>query len=151
MPMKSLRRVFVPAACFLALLFLHESLLAQDMPAAGGDEAAIRSVNPAWFKAHKAGDVNTIVGFYADDAVVGAPGASAARGRTAIHEFFTKDVAATAKDGLTLTSSPTTEVGVSGNLGWEWGTFTVMDKSGAVVDKGKFLTLFQKRDGKWLI
>jgi len=40
---------------------------------------------------------------------------------------------------------------VSGDLGWEWGTFTVTNKSGATVDKGKYVTVCAKKDGKWLI
>ena len=45
--------------------------------------------------------------------------------------------------------NPKTDVGVSGNTGWESGTYTVTVK-GAVVESGKFLSVSEKRNGKWL-
>jgi len=47
--------------------------------------------------------------------------------------------------------SPNAEVGVSGDLAWIWNTFTVTDKAGATVDAGKYLTLAERKDGKWHI
>ena len=52
---------------------------------------------------------------------------------------------------VTLAASPTADLGVSGDLGWIWNTFTVKDKSGATVDTGKYLTLLARRDGRWVI
>jgi uncharacterized protein (TIGR02246 family) len=115
------------------------------------DEATIRGINPAWFKAYNAGDANGLVALYAEDAVVSAPGVPAARGHNAIRALFMKDVAASAAAGVTLHGGPTTDVGVSGDLGWESGTFTVTDKSGATVDTGKYVSVFGRKDGKWLI
>ena len=43
---------------------------------------------------------------------------------------------------------PKTDVGVSGNMGWESGTYKVTVK-GAVVETGKFLSVSRKKDGKW--
>jgi ketosteroid isomerase-like protein len=75
----------------------------------------------------------------------------AARGSAAARESLAKDIEASSKGGVTLTPSPTTEVGVSGDLGWAWNTFKVTDKSGATVEAGKHLTLLGRKDGKWLI
>ena len=115
------------------------------------DEAAIRAVNPEWFKAYNAGDVNSLVALYAEDGVVCPPGAPASRGHAAMREYFPKDVAGSAAAGITLSSGSSSDVGVSGDLGWESGTFTATDKSGATVDAGKFVTLLERRGGKWLI
>ena len=115
------------------------------------DEAAIRSINPAWFKAFNAGDANSIIALYAEDAVVNAPGVPAARGQAAIREYFMKEVAAARAAGMTQNAGPTTDAGVSGDLGWEWGTYAAKDKSGATVDAGKYVTVYAKKDGKWLI
>ena len=38
-----------------------------------------------------------------------------------------------------------------GNLGWESGTFVTKDKSGTAVDTGKYVTVYRRQDGKWLI
>jgi uncharacterized protein (TIGR02246 family) len=140
------------AICCLALLALNceqQQQSASDTRAA--DEAAIRAISPTWFKAYNAGDVNSIVALHAEDAVVNAPGAPAARGQAAIREFLKKDVAGSAAAGVALNGNSATEVGVSGDLGWEWGTFTVTNKSGATVDRGKYVTVYAKKDGKWLI
>jgi len=148
--MKKHWSITVFTVCCLTLLALHcDQQQKPDTRAA--DEATIRSINPAWFKAYNAGDVSTIVALYAEDAVVNGPGVPAARGQAAIREFFMKDVAASTAAGMTLNPGSTTDAGVSGDLGWEWGTFTVTDKSGATVDRGKYVTVCARKDGKWLI
>jgi uncharacterized protein (TIGR02246 family) len=118
---------------------------------AAADEAAVRAVNPAWFKAYAAGDAAGVTALYAIDAVLSPPGVSAMRGRSAILDFFTQDIAAIKTADLRFTSNPATDVGVSGDLAWETGQFTVSDKAGAVVDTGKFSTVFTRRDGSWQI
>jgi uncharacterized protein (TIGR02246 family) len=140
------------AICCLALLALNcEQQQQPGSDTRAADEAAIRAINPIWFKSYNAGDVNSIVALYAEDAVLNPPGAPAARGHAAIREFLTKDVAGSAAAGVALNGDPTTDAGVSGDLGWEWGTFTVTNKSGATVDKGKYVSVYTKKDGKWLI
>ena len=118
---------------------------------AAADEAAIRAAGAAWFTAYTAGDVDALAALYADDAVVSVPGAPAARGSAAVREALAKDVAASSGGGFILAQAQQSDVGSSGDLGWEWNTFNVSDKSGAKVDAGKYLTLFERRDGKWLI
>jgi uncharacterized protein (TIGR02246 family) len=115
------------------------------------DEAAIRAVDSSWFAAHNAGDADAVTALYADDAVVSAPGAPPARGSAAIGETIAKDVADTKAAGLSLVASPTADIGVSGDLGWIWNTFTVKDKSGATVSAGKYLTLAARKNGQWRI
>lgn len=138
--------------CWLALLALQCNQQQQPAPdTRAADEATIRGINPAWFKAYNAGDVNSIVALYAEDAVLNGPGAPAARGQAAIREFLMKDVATSTAAGMTFNAGSTTDAGVTGDLGWEWGTFTVTDKSGATVDRGKYVTVYARKDGKWLI
>ena len=142
----------VLTGCCLALL--APSCTQQQQPAPDtrvADEAAIRGVNPAWFKAYTAGDVNSLVALYTEDAVVSPPGGTAARGSNAIRELYMKETAASNAAGIILHAGPSTDVGVSSDLGWEWGTFTVTDKSGATVDAGKYVSVFGRKDGKWLI
>ncbi len=119
-------------------------------PDAAADEAAVRAINPAWFKAMSAGDAAGVAALYADDAVVSPPGAPAARGQAAILALFTKEIATMSSAGLTnnMGTDPT-EVGVSGDLAWEWGTYTVTDKAGKIVEIGKFTSIIARRDGAW--
>lgn len=120
-------------------------------PDAAADEQAIRAVNPAWFKAHQSGDAAGLAAFYADDAVISPPGSAPIRGTGAIRDAFAKEISDMAAAGLTQKPGPNPEFGVSGDLGYEWNTYTVTDKSGKTVDTGKYLSVFGRRDGKWLI
>ena len=115
------------------------------------DEAAIRAINPAWVKAYNAGDAKAISGLYAEQAVLLPPGAPAAKGNAAIQAYLAKDMAESAKAGFTFSLDAKTDVGISGDLGWESGTYAVKAKSGAPVEIGKYLTVYKKSDGKWLI
>ena len=127
------------------------TVAAAPAPDAAADEQAIRAINPAWFKAHQSGDVDGLVALYSDDAVINAPGAPPARGTAAIRAAFTKELRDMAAAGLTQNSGPNPEFGVSGDLGYEWNTYAVKDKSGKTVDAGKYVSVFARRNGKWVI
>ncbi len=117
--------------------------------AAGADEAAIRAQSRDWEKAFSAGDAKAVAALYAEDALLLPPGAPGARGRAAILAFFIKDIAQSKAAGVVLVVNPKTDVGVSGDIGWESGTYTATVK-GAVVESGKFLSVSRKKNGKWL-
>jgi ketosteroid isomerase-like protein len=124
------------------------------------DESAIRTVNVNWGKAYNGGDAKAVTALYADDAVLLPPGAPSARSKAAILTFYTKDIADTKAQGaeLVLACKPgdrspapcnsQTEVAVSGNMGWEVGYMKVLVK-GTVVDTGKWLSVMQKKNGRW--
>ena len=123
--------------------------MAYAAPAApGADEGAIRAQTSSWAKAYNGGDVAAVAAQYADDALLLPPGAPGVSGRSAIQAFFTKDIANSKAAGVVLNINPKTDVGVSGNMGWESGTYTATIK-GAVVESGKFLSVSRKKDGKW--
>ena len=122
---------------------------AGQLDAASPDEAAIRTQTANWEKAYAAGDAKALAALYAEDAILFPPGVPPVNGRAAIQEFFTKDVAAAKGAGAVFALNPKTDVGVSGNMGWESGTYKVTVK-GAVVETGKFLAVSRKKDGKWL-
>ena len=113
------------------------------------DEATIRAAAPAWAAAYNAGEVDKVVATYWDDAVLQPPGAPAAAGSAAIHEFIAADTAATKAAGLKLVIEENGTVDVSGDLAYEAGNFSVVDASGKAVDKGKYLGVFLRKDGKW--
>lgn len=104
-----------------------------------------------WAAAYNAGDVETIVAKYSDNAVVMGPGAPAAAGRDAIREFIARDSAGAKAAGVTLVIGGNDEVGVSGDLAWHSGPYTVNDASGNAVDSGNYLEVQQNFDGKWMI
>lgn len=120
-------------------------------PDPAADRAAIEAVSSAWKEAFNAGDTAALVALYAEDAVLAAPGAAAARGKAAIGEYFARTVAEFRASGLTVADAPMGEAVASGDLGFQWMTYTITETSGAVVDAGKLLTLYQRKDGKWTI
>ncbi len=115
------------------------------------EEAAVRAVNATWGKAYAAGDADGVVALYADDAALSPAGAPILRGKAAILEYVAKDIASSKAAGLNVVNDPASDVGMSGDLAWETGQFTVSGSNGATVDTGKFTTIFAKRDGSWKI
>src|ERR1700738_4056867 len=128
--MITLSKLVVFAATFAAL-----APCAKTAPAdTAADEAAARAVNVAWFKAYNAGDGAAVAALCAEDAVLNAPGAPAARGKASISAFYLKNAAESAAAGFALVDDPSSDAGVSGDLAWQSGTFKINDKSGAAVD-----------------
>ena len=132
-----------------AIFALAGSLAGLAHAAATADEAAIRAQTSSWEKAYNGGDAKGVAAQYADDALLLPPGASGVSGKPAILEFFTRDIATSKAAGAVFVLNPKTDVGVSGNMGWESGTYKVTVK-GAVVETGKFLSVSRKSGGKWL-
>ena len=143
--MSALKTSLVAAAALLLLAGCQPAT--QDTAA---DEAVIRKSAPAWAAAYNAGDADGLAAMYWEDSVLQPPGAPAAVGRDAIRRFLAADIAATRGAGLTMNIPAAGAVDVSGDLAYEAGTYTVTDASGATVDAGKYIGVFQKRNGKWL-
>jgi len=114
------------------------------------DVAALHAVDQTWVKAYNAGDADTVASLYDENAVLLPPDAPAASGRGAIRAFLAKDIAESAKAGLVTSLGAKPVAGVSGDLGWASGTYAVKDKSGKVVETGKYLSVSRKKGGKWL-
>ncbi len=110
--MINLSKLVVLAAIFAALAACAKTAA----PDTAADEAAARAVNVAWYKAYNAGDGAAVAALYAEDAVLNAPGAPAARGKASISEFYLKSAAESAAAGFALVDDPSSDVGVSGDL-----------------------------------
>jgi ketosteroid isomerase-like protein len=114
-------------------------------------EQALRDADEQWSKAAGTKDVDKIVSYYADDAVVMPPNGPAANTKDAVRKFWT-DLAN--MSGSSISWKPTkVEVAKSGDIGFVSGTyeFTMNDVSGKpVTDKGKYLVVWERQsDGKW--
>jgi uncharacterized protein (TIGR02246 family) len=118
---------------------------------AAADAATLKADALVWFKLYNAGDAAGVAALYAEDGVLLAPGAPAVVGRAAIQDFLAKDIAASKAAGLTNTGAEVTDAGVAGDMAWVSGSFIVTDASGATVDKGKYLTVYRRTNGKWPI
>jgi uncharacterized protein (TIGR02246 family) len=120
-------------------------------PDTAADAAAIKAGAPVWFEIYKTGDADGVAALYAEDGVVLAPGTPAVVGRAAIRDFIASDIAKSKAAGLTFKGDEATDVGVDGDMAWITGTFSVTDASGATVDKGKYVTIYRRANGKWPI
>lgn len=114
-------------------------------------DAELKADVRSWIDAYNAGDVDAIVAMYAPDAVVMAPGYPAAAGHDAIRAMVATDSAGAKAAGVKLVVSDGDTTGVSGDLAWHSGHYTVTDATGAEVDSGSYMEVQQNIDGKWLI
>jgi len=112
--------------------------------------AAIHAVDDIWVKSFNTRDADTMAAQYDEHAVLLPPGAPAARGQAAIRKFFANMMPAATKDGLEFTLGAKPDGGVHGDFGWSSGTYVLKDKTGHVIDTGKYLSVSKKKDGKWL-
>ncbi len=113
-------------------------------------EAMIRASAPAWAAKFNAGDAEGLAAMYWEDSVLQPPGSPALTGRAAMAEYFAVGTAETKAAGLTMNIPEAGAVHVSGDLAFEAGSYSVTDASGATVDTGKYIGVFQERDGQWL-
>jgi uncharacterized protein (TIGR02246 family) len=145
--MKAFKSTAMFVGVSLALAAMAAPSFAEDPSA---EVAAIHAVDQVWEKAYNAGDVDTVVGLYAEHAILLPPGAPRASGKAAIRSFFASDMAASAKDGVKFVLGAKPDGGVSGDLGWASGTYIVKDKTGHTIESGKYLSVSRKIGGKWL-
>ena len=134
--------------CFGAACCLLAFSLAAMAQGQADAESAFRAGTTEWADAYNAGEPARIVALYADDGVVMPPGAPAVSGRAALQSYFEKDIASSREAGakLTITSDATA---TSGNLGWQSGTYQVLGAGGENIDTGKFLAVWERRNGDW--
>lgn len=111
------------------------------------DPAAITARSAAWQEAMLAGDTDTLVAIYSDDARLMPPNAPMANGSDAIREAFSGMIA----DGIKVYLSDV-EARVVGDLGYHVGTYVVKSASDEELDNGKFMEVWNHgADGQWHI
>ena len=96
---------------------------------------------------YNSGELKSI-GYYADDAITFLQNRPALVGKEAIVEFLKGDLSASSNK----ISFKTSEVFVSndGNMVVEIGRFTVVDSTNTGINKGNYMSLFEKRNGKYV-
>jgi uncharacterized protein (TIGR02246 family) len=112
-------------------------------------KAEIQALENAWAVASNAKDVTTISGFYADDAVSMPANKSIIVGKAAIEKDIKADLEKRKADNVV--SYETTEVFGTENLVTEFGKTSTKDATGKVTYTGKYMALWEKRNGKWLV
>jgi len=145
--MTTMKKAGTVVCAFLALAAFGMKASAAD---AAKEVAALQAVDRTWEKSYNAGDVDAVANLYDENAVLLPPGAPAVHGRPAIKAFFAKDTAESHKAGISFSLDAKPAGGVSGDMGWQSGTYAVKDKAGKVVETGKYLSISTKKQGKWL-
>jgi uncharacterized protein (TIGR02246 family) len=120
-------------------------------PDASTDATALKANGHVWFDRYNAGDAEGVASLYASDALLLPAGAPMATGHEAIREYLAGDIEESKASGLSFKADTVTDGGVDGNTGWITGSFSVVDGSGNTVDTGKYLTLYQRAEGEWVI
>ena len=119
---------------------------------ANADTAAIGKIRAAYEKAGLAQDGAAIAKLFAADGTEMPPNAPAAKGRAAIEAFHKALAQQWMVHGFSLAA---TDTKVAGDTAYEAGTFKeslmAMKGGGTVDDKGKYLVVFKKANGNWLI
>ncbi|MEJ7625218.1 MAG: SgcJ/EcaC family oxidoreductase [Ferruginibacter sp.] len=108
----------------------------------------IQDLETAWSNADNARDVNALAAFYADDAQSLATDKPMLVGNAAIKKDMEEGLAKRPKGSKT--SYEVKDVYGGGDYATEVGTITRMDSTGKVRSTGKYMAIWEKRNGKWI-
>lgn len=116
------------------------------------DVKAINDLETQWNKDYVARDGDKIAGYYADDAVLMAPGMEALHGKDAIHNG-TKQMVADPAFSLKF-QADRVEVAKSGDVAYSQGSYQMAGTDPAthkvINDHGSYVTTYHKQpDGSW--
>ncbi len=111
-------------------------------------KAEIQALESSWAAADNARDANAVAAFYADDALSMSNDKPTIAGKTAILADITEGFAKKAA-GTTVTYEVQDVFGDE-NFVTEVGSSTVKDASGKVISTGKYMAVWEKRDGKYV-
>ena len=144
----------IRSVALLAAIGLGVTTAGCQQQAAAGDadsvKAAINADEKAWNEQFKSKDAEGLIGHYAADAFLVAPGMKPASGSTAIRKVFA-DISNDQNFELQFASD---KIEAAGELAYSRGHFTEKytdPKTGKVMtDSGSYLTIYKKQgDGSW--
>lgn len=110
--------------------------------------AEIQAMEDAYAAAEKAKDADGVVVYYADDAVSFNRSEEPTKGKAAIRERIAERMA---KDTTNMTNVyKVVDLYAEGDMAVETGSWSEQDSTGTEVNKGYYMSYFQKRDGKYV-
>jgi ketosteroid isomerase-like protein len=110
----------------------------------GKTDPRVTKLAKQWEAAYNAKDPAKVAMQYAEDGIVNPPNQSAVRGRAAIQNWAKETMGVFTS--ITLTPA---ESAISGNIGYEAGTYSGTMASGS--DKGKYVVVLKRVGAQWLI
>jgi uncharacterized protein (TIGR02246 family) len=113
------------------------------------EEAAIRTRSEAIAAAELAKNAPAVAAFFAEDVVVHPSGSPRLSGRAAYQDFFSGLMSQLPPDASLASTTGSITVAASGDLAVETGTsqFTL----GGTTTAGKYLVVWRKVNGEWLV
>ncbi|MBC7536789.1 MAG: DUF4440 domain-containing protein [Ferruginibacter sp.] len=108
----------------------------------------IVAIETAWAAAQNAKDVNALMAMYADDAVSMPDGEPMLAGKAAIQKKAEADFAKPST--YASIAFETLDVYAQGNVVTEVGKTMYKDAAGKTTGGGKYMAVYEKRDGKYL-
>ncbi|WP_414828974.1 YybH family protein [Alteromonas sp. H39] len=108
---------------------------------------AIHAVNDRFMQAWQAGDAQKVASLYTKDAVFMVPGMAPLEGRQAIQDYIQNGMDA----GLTGIALTPREIQSHGSNAHEIGTYTLTTAEGNVADKGNYVVIWKRVNGKWYL
>lgn len=118
---------------------------------AGAQEAAVRAAveaaNKKFMAAVAKGDAAALASLYATDAHVFPSHSDIVKGRAAIQALWESVI----DSGIAAADVATLEVEASGPLAVVTGTYVMKTRDGRVADRGKYMVVWKKVGGQWLI
>ena len=138
--------IFIAASAFIISACSNEKGVAtMDLEKAKAD---IQAMEDAYAAAEKAKDADKVVVYYADDATTYGRNRMPEVGKAAIKEGLAKRLAADTTGNYNVYK--VVDLFGEGNMLVEIGSWTEMSPAGAEVNKGHYMSYFQKKDDKWV-
>jgi uncharacterized protein (TIGR02246 family) len=119
--------------------------------AAGAQEAGVRAAveasNKKFMAAAAKGDAAAVAALYTPDAEALPPNSDVVKGRAAIQAMW-KSVFDSGVGGVELT---TIHAEAQGPTAYETGTYVIKAKDGSVADRGKYVVVWKRIGGSWML
>jgi uncharacterized protein (TIGR02246 family) len=125
----------------------------KEVPAVMVDEEAIKTeiqaMEDAFAEAYNNSNADGI-NYYAEDAVSFSNGKMPLEGKKAIHESITNELLTFPKDSKISFETQEIHASNDGNMVVEIGGYEVKDSTDTKTNSGHFISLFEKKDGKYI-
>ena len=108
----------------------------------------IQALEDAFAAAEKARDATAVVTYYSDDAISYFRNEEPGSGKEAIKERIEQRLAKDTTGNYNVYK--VVDLFAEGNMVVEIGSWSVLNPSGTEVDKGHYMSCFQKREGKYV-
>jgi uncharacterized protein (TIGR02246 family) len=128
------------------LCLAFTALIALSAPAfADAVREGIEAANAKFAELAAHGDAAGLASLYATDGAVMPAGSEPVRGAQAIQKFWAGALAS----GVAAIELKTVEVYGQGKTATEVGEYALRDKSGKMLDHGKYVVVWRQKNGEW--